>query len=137
ALGDRDGVYGAPRFFRAAVDAGVRPLVGAELTLDSGAALYVLVENRAGYKNLCRLLTEAKLGREATGYRLPATAKDSSAPEAGSRKPVAEWNGKRGGGVSFDDLLPHVEGLFCLAGGAQGPLAVAADRGDPHAARRI
>src|SRR5262249_17242930 len=55
ALGDRDGVYGAPRFFRAAMDAGIRPLVGAELTLDSGAVLYVLVENRAGYKNLCRL----------------------------------------------------------------------------------
>jgi len=28
-LGDRDGVYGAPRFFRAAKDAGIRPLVGA------------------------------------------------------------------------------------------------------------
>jgi len=137
ALGDRDGVYGAPRFFRAAVDAGVRPLVGAELTLDSGAALYVLVENRAGYKNLCKLITQAKLGRRTTGYRLPATAKDSSAPEAGSRKPEAEWDGKRGAGVSFDDLIPHVEGLFCLAGGTQGPLAAAADRGDPHAARRI
>jgi error-prone DNA polymerase len=136
ALGDRDGVYGAPRFFRAAVDAGVRPLVGAELTLDSGAALYVLVENRAGYKNLCRLLTEAKLGKPPTGYR-PAAAKGSSAPEAGSRKPVAEWKGKQGVGISFDDLLCYVEGLFCFAGGAHGPLAAAAERGDPHAARRI
>ena len=136
ALGDRDGVYGAPRFFRAAKDLGIRPLVGAELTLESGAALYVLVENRAGYRNLCKLITQAKLGREATGYRLPATAKDSSAPEAGSRKPVADWRGKRGAGISFDDLLPHVEGLFCLAGGMQGPLAVAADRRDQHAARK-
>src|SRR5262249_33375866 len=36
ALLDRDGVAGAPRFFRAAKKAGIRPLVGAELTLKDG-----------------------------------------------------------------------------------------------------
>jgi error-prone DNA polymerase len=35
-LGDRDGVYGAPRFHRAAQRAGVRALVGCELTLQAG-----------------------------------------------------------------------------------------------------
>src|SRR5262245_8824485 len=35
-LGDRDGMYGAPRFFRAANDAGIRPLVGSEVMLESG-----------------------------------------------------------------------------------------------------
>src|SRR5262245_32079559 len=35
ALLDRDGVYGAPRFHRAAVAAGLRPIIGAELTLAS------------------------------------------------------------------------------------------------------
>ena len=34
ALLDRDGVYGAPRFHRAALAAGIRPIIGAELTLD-------------------------------------------------------------------------------------------------------
>ena len=33
ALLDRDGVYGAPRFHKAALAAGLRPLIGAELTL--------------------------------------------------------------------------------------------------------
>ena len=33
ALLDRDGVYGAPRFHKAALAAGVRPIIGAELTL--------------------------------------------------------------------------------------------------------
>ena len=33
ALLDRDGVYGIPRFHKAACAAGIRPLVGAELTL--------------------------------------------------------------------------------------------------------
>ncbi len=34
ALVDRNGVYGAPRFFKAAKAAGIRALVGAEITLD-------------------------------------------------------------------------------------------------------
>ena len=62
ALADRDGVYGAPRFFAAARAAGVRPIVGADVTLTDGPPLLLLVENRAGYRNLCRLLTEARSG---------------------------------------------------------------------------
>jgi error-prone DNA polymerase len=38
ALLDRDGVYGAPRFYRAAKAAGIRPIVGAELTMGAGVA---------------------------------------------------------------------------------------------------
>ena len=65
ALLDRNGVYGAPRFFKAARSAGLRALVGAEVNLEptgrrgAGAPgrLTLLVENRAGYKNLCRLIT--------------------------------------------------------------------------------
>src|SRR5437588_9796465 len=37
ALLDRDGVYGAPRFHKAALSAGVRPIIGSELTLNLGA----------------------------------------------------------------------------------------------------
>ncbi len=105
ALCDRDGVYGAPRFHKAATEAGVRPLVGCEISLDLVATgipagppnlssrdaqkiknhklgkpviratkqqgnastahdsrLTVLVENRRGYQNLCRLLTRMHLG---------------------------------------------------------------------------
>ena len=38
ALLDRDGVYGAPRFHKAARVAGVRPIIGAELTIGAGGA---------------------------------------------------------------------------------------------------
>ena len=51
ALVDRDGLSGAPRFFKAARRAGLRPLVGAELTLAEGGVLPLLVESRAGYRN--------------------------------------------------------------------------------------
>jgi len=43
AVFDRMGVYGAPRFHRAASDSGVRPIYGAEWTLEEGTILPVLV----------------------------------------------------------------------------------------------
>ena len=60
ALIDTNGVYGAPRFFSAAKKAGVKAIVGAELVMDDGR-LSLLVENRTGYKNLCRMLTAGAL----------------------------------------------------------------------------
>jgi error-prone DNA polymerase len=64
ALCDRNGVYGAQRFSVAAREHGVRPIVGAELSMEGGGILPVLVENRIGYKNLCELLTQAHLRSE-------------------------------------------------------------------------
>src|SRR5437762_14145671 len=64
ALLDRNGVYGAQRFSVTAREQNVRPIIGAELGMEDGAILPVLVENRAGYKNLCELLTQAHLRSE-------------------------------------------------------------------------
>jgi error-prone DNA polymerase len=61
ALLDRDGLYGAPRLYRAATRLGIAPLVGAEVTLAGGGRLPLLVEDREGYQNLCRLLTRMKM----------------------------------------------------------------------------
>jgi len=94
ALTDRQGVYGAPRFFQAARRAGIRPLVGAEVTVDGAGILCLLVENRQGYRNLCRLLTASALGR----------------PKG---QPRTLW----------DHVEAHATGLHCLAGGSEGPLA--------------
>ena len=64
ALLDRNGVYGVQRFSVAAREHGVRPIIGAELSIEDGSILPVLVENRIGYKNLCELLTQAHLRSE-------------------------------------------------------------------------
>ncbi|HEY7187099.1 MAG TPA: error-prone DNA polymerase, partial [Vicinamibacterales bacterium] len=80
ALLDADGVYGAPRFHKAAEKAGLKAIVGAELTVEGvreqgagGSAvsgfswrLPVLVASPAGYRNLCRLVTLMKM-RAAKG----------------------------------------------------------------------
>jgi len=61
ALLDRNGVYGAQRFSVAARECGVRPIIGCDLGMADGTILPVLVENRTGYKNLCRLVTRMKM----------------------------------------------------------------------------
>jgi DNA polymerase III, alpha subunit len=64
ALLDRNGVYGAQRFSVACREQGVRAIIGSDLTMEDGTLLPVLVENRAGYANLCSLLTQAHLRSE-------------------------------------------------------------------------
>ncbi len=81
ALCDRDGVYGAPRFHKAATEAGVRPLVGCEISLG-----LVATGNPAGPTNLpsrdVRKVTSHKLGKPA----IRATEQQNNAsPVHGSR----------------------------------------------------
>src|SRR5437870_3815614 len=64
ALLDCNGVYGVQRFSVAAREHGVRAIIGAELSMEDGSILPVLVENRTGYTNLCELLTQAHLRSE-------------------------------------------------------------------------
>src|SRR5712692_1036310 len=96
ALLDRDGVYGAPRFYLAAKKAGIRAHVGAEVSAVGGVRYSLLVETRAGYQNLCRLITRMKLRAQ-----------------------------KGQGAVSQEELAEHATGLICLTGGEEGPLAAA------------
>ena len=64
ALIDTDNVSGAPRFYMAAQKAGITPHIGAEITAAAGGRYTLLVENRTGYQNLCRLITSMKLRSE-------------------------------------------------------------------------
>jgi error-prone DNA polymerase len=66
ALTDRDGLYGAARFVAACAKEGVRPILGASLTVRAptppvDAHVVLLAEDDRGYANLCRLLTDAHL----------------------------------------------------------------------------
>ncbi len=100
ALLDRDGVYGAPRFYLAAKKSSVRAHIGAEVTSAAGWRFPLLVETRAGYQNLCRLITRMKLrARKGEGH------------------------------VSDEEVGEKAAGLLCLTGGKEGPLAYALARG--------
>jgi len=106
AVIDVNGVYGAPRFHSAAKKAGIKALIGAELRMSDGGTglrlatapremnLTLLVENRTGYKNLCRLLTTGALAH----------------PKGEAR-------------YTWELVEQYAEGLRCLTGGDEGPLA--------------
>ena len=93
ALADRDGVYGAVRLHMAGKEAGVRALVGSELTMEDGAVVPVLAATRAGYQGLCGLLTTAHLRAE-----------------------------KGEGSVGWGELAEAHGGLVALTGDEEGPL---------------
>jgi error-prone DNA polymerase len=64
ALTDHNGLYGSMAFAQEAKQLGLQAITGAELTLGDGSHVTLLVETPEGYANLCRLITEAHLGRE-------------------------------------------------------------------------
>jgi error-prone DNA polymerase len=126
ALLDRNGVYGAPRLHMEGRKLGVQAHVGAEIAMsDMGQRLRpatylphshpvepvrlpLLVKTRIGYKNLCRLITRFKL-REST---------------------------KAEGSALTRDIEEYGEGLVCLTGGSEGPLAAALANGGYDAAQK-
>ncbi|MBN1249917.1 MAG: DNA polymerase III subunit alpha, partial [Anaerolineae bacterium] len=72
ALTDHDGFYGAVRFIRAAEAAGIKPILGAEVTLTDESHLTLLAETAEGYANLSQLITLAHLNRpKGTAYLDP------------------------------------------------------------------
>src|SRR5436190_5976684 len=104
AVCDRIGVYGSPRLRGTARETGLRPIYGAELSMEDGSVLPVLVENRAGYQHLCELLTRAHL-----------------------RAPKGE------GVVRWEELPEFAQGLVALTGDEEGPLPVALKTDRPTA----
>ncbi len=111
AVLDRDGIFGAPRLYSAAREQGIRALVGAEITMEDGGVVPLLVENRAGYQNLCRLISTAKLEPRPSGL----------APE-GQPPGVDLRERKRPCFATWAELAAHAEGLVALTGDEEGPV---------------
>ncbi|PYS71260.1 MAG: error-prone DNA polymerase [Acidobacteria bacterium] len=115
ALLDRNGVYGSPRFHMAARKNEIKAHIGAEISVQSTKsnvqgpkAIYsipVLVQSRKGYQNLCRLITLMKL-------RIPKHAKPGECV------------------VTPEELAAHADGLICMTGGFDGPIARSIEEDD-------
>ena len=118
ALTDHDNVCGAMEFAHACRGLGVRPIHGAELTVELGsrpAHLTLLAESAKGWSNLCRLITKAHEGTR------PKESREPLPPS-----------------VPFEELERHAEGLVCLSGCArEGAVAGSWERGDPRGAASL
>src|SRR5437762_10305576 len=64
ALTDHNGLYGSMAFAQGSKQLGLQAITGAEVTLLDGSHVTLLAETPEGYANLCRLITEAHLGRD-------------------------------------------------------------------------
>ncbi|MGA3132463.1 MAG: DNA polymerase III subunit alpha [Terracidiphilus sp.] len=127
ALSDRNGIYGAARFHTAAERRGVRAHIGAEIAVSSldnrltppawlphqytaePSRLVLLCVSQIGYQNLCQLITRFKM-RETS---------------------------KVEGATTLADLEEFSDGLICLTGGNEGPLAAALARGGDNEGRKV
>src|SRR6185436_7337991 len=108
ALTDHDGLHGAMEMAQALTALGIRPITGAEVTLDDGHHLTLLCEDATGYRNLCRLLT--------TAYE-----KDRLLPS-----------------LPFAAIEANAEGLVCLSGCARdGVLAKRVEQGRHKETREV
>jgi error-prone DNA polymerase len=93
ALTDHNSVSGSMEFAVAANALGLHAIHGAELDLDEGRHLTLLVEDARGWPNLCRIITRA---HARTREERPAPPSPASVP--------------------LDAVLDHAEGLVCLSG---------------------
>src|ERR1700758_1630385 len=125
ALLDRNGVYGSARFHTSATRNDIHAHVGAEISVSSlgprltppawlphqhvaePARLPLLCESRAGYQNLCQLITQFKMREKYKGE----------------------------GTATVEDLQHYAPGLVCITGGDEGPLAAALASGGEDAGR--
>ncbi len=119
ALTDHDGIWGSREFAESCKDLELRAITGAELTvalpLGGFAHLTLLVEDAAGYRNLCRLLTAAH-----------SHTRDGSGRAAGQ-----PW-------ATLEQVEEHAAGLVCLSGCARdGALAGAWEQGDTVRGERL
>ena len=108
ALTDQNNVFALPKFYRAAQEAGIKPIIGLEVWVTPAAGvaerfrMVLLCQNRDGYRNLSQLLTMA--------YRC----------------------GQHGGIAGIEESWLHadaVRGLLALSGGPSGDLGRLANEG--------
>ena len=127
ALLDHNGVYGAARFHMRGKNKKVKAHIGADISLagfgsielgnkqvssqvnEANPRLPLLCLSKEGYGNLCQLISTYKL-----------------------REP-----GKAEGAAAREDLEQYAQGMVCLTGGSDGPLAAAIHAGGEAAGRTL
>jgi len=107
ALTDHNRLTGAIRFYEKARKLGIKPIIGAEITVEGGYHLTLICRDIKGYSSLCRLLTEAHLSNKG---RNPRATKGM--------------------------LQKHSSGLIALSGCSKGEIPTLVRKGKTELARK-
>lgn len=103
AVTDQGNLFGMVRFYKAAQNAGVKPIIGVDVRVQSAhgeralSRVVLLCQNRTGYLNLSRLITRSYLEGQQQGVA------------------VVQWSW----------LAGATEGLIALSGGREGEIGQA------------
>jgi DNA-directed DNA polymerase III PolC len=122
AITDSNALYGAVAFSKACEGAGIQPILGMTLTVDSRGIisdyvaeepgqLVMLATGPEGYRSLCRLTSQLQASPDRETL-------------------IAE-------GLNWDDLRSNTNGLICLTGGRKGWIERHIRRGDQKSAHQI
>ena len=115
AVTDQFNMFALVKFYRAAVAAGIKPIAGADVLVNSpeepdhASSLVLLCQNREGYLNLCRLLSKGY--QEGQYHGVPYLRRD--------------W------------ISQHSDGLIALSGGRNGDVGQALLNNHPNTARKL
>lgn len=94
ALTDHNGLYGAVEFYQLCQAHGLKPSIGAQVSLTDGSSLVLLVKNTPGYRNLCEIISTARLRGGHLQFR-----------------------------CEMADIVRRRRGLIVLSGGKQGRIS--------------
>ncbi len=98
ALTDLNNIYGLVKFYKQAIAADIKPILGAEVSVRYNSGIYNLVllcQNETGYKNLCEIISLAYLKGQIE-HKLA---------------------------VNFSDLKSNTDGLIALSAAGNGIIA--------------
>ncbi len=102
AITDTNNLFGAMEFALEASKAGVQPILGCQITIDDeGHQLVLLVQNEIGYRNLCKIVSDAYMHDDSQG--------DIQS--------------------SISEISQFSDGLICLSGGSKGHISDAVFHG--------
>ena len=91
ALTDHNGLYGAIEFYQLCREHKIKPIIGAQVGMPEGASLVLLAQDIVGYRNLCEIISVARLRGGHLGFK-----------------------------CEMEDLLAHKDKLIVLSGGKKG-----------------
>lgn len=95
AVTDTNNLFGAMEFAKTAKSSGIQPILGCQVSLGlEEHQLVILVQSESGYRNICKLISEAYLSGES------------------HEAPHTNWE-------SLEELSKD---LICLSGGLRGPI---------------
>jgi len=94
ALTDTNGLYAAVPFYRAAIEHGIKPVLGVELDINEVRAV-ILAKNNLGYRKLCRVITARQLDddfpMEHNPYAKSPPGHEKNEPELDQQPNLDHW----------------------------------------------